>query len=44
MQEPKEGKVTFNSEGTEGGFFHSRKLHVPTASSGLTLGRGYDMY
>jgi len=43
MQTPKEGKVTFDSEGTEGGYFHSRKLHVPTASSGLTLGRGYDM-
>jgi len=43
MQTPKEGKVTFDSEGTEGGFFHSRKLHVPTSSSGLTLGRGYDM-
>lgn len=43
MQSPKEGKVTFDSEGAEGGYFHSRKLHVPTASSGLTLGRGYDM-
>jgi len=41
--EPKDGVITFHSEGTEGGFFHSRKLHVPTGSSGLTLGRGYDI-
>lgn len=41
--EPEKGKVTFQSEGTEGGLYHSRKLHVPTASSGLTLGRGYDL-
>jgi len=43
MQKPKEGIVTFDSEGNEGGFYHSRKLHVPSTSSGLTLGRGYDM-
>jgi len=41
--EPKEGMITFNAEGTEGGLYHSRKLHVPTLSSGLTLGRGYDL-
>ncbi|HQC98557.1 MAG TPA: hypothetical protein PK306_22905 [Aquabacterium sp.] len=40
---PSVGLVTWNSEGTEGGTFHSRKLHVPTDGSGLTLGRGYDM-
>jgi peptidoglycan hydrolase-like protein with peptidoglycan-binding domain len=40
---PKEGSVTFNSEGTEGGRYHSRVLHVPSSSSGLTIGRGYDM-
>lgn len=40
---PKMGKVTFDSEGNEGGPFHSRKLHVPGAKSGLTVGRGYDL-
>jgi hypothetical protein len=38
-----EGQLTFDAEGTEGGPFHSRKLCVPSASSGLTIGRGYDM-
>jgi hypothetical protein len=42
-QLPEKGAVTWDSEGTEGGKFHSRKLHVPTEESGLTLGRGYDM-
>jgi hypothetical protein len=37
------GQLTFDAEGTEGGPFHSRKPHVPTDSSGLTIGRGYDM-
>jgi hypothetical protein len=37
------GVLTFDAEGHEGGRFHSRRLHVPTAGSGLTLGRGYDM-
>lgn len=41
--EPKLGVVTFQSEGAEGGPYHSRKLHVPTDSSGLTIGRGYDL-
>ena len=41
--EPERGEVTWKSEGTEGGKHHSRRLHVPTDSSGLTLGRGYDM-
>ena len=40
---PAEGVVTFDSEGTEGGRYHSRILHVPSENSGLTLGRGYDM-
>jgi len=43
LVEPKEGIVTFKSEGTEGGRYHSRILHVPSNSSGLTVGRGYDM-
>src|SRR6185312_9404453 len=41
--EPDRGEVTWKAEGTEGGKHHSRRLHVPTDSSGLTLGRGYDM-
>ncbi|PMG77135.1 hypothetical protein BCU84_01190 [Shewanella sp. 10N.286.51.B7] len=40
---PKLGKVTFESEGTEKGVYHSRILHVPSPTSGLTIGRGYDM-
>jgi len=40
---PDRGIVTWNSEGMEGGRFHSRKLHVPSKFSGLTIGRGYDM-
>ena len=43
MDKPGKGIITFDSEGTEGGLYHSRKLHVPTISSGLTIGRGYDM-
>ncbi|MGH1441504.1 MAG: hypothetical protein ACRBBR_15420 [Cellvibrionaceae bacterium] len=39
---PTFGIVTWESEGTEGGFYHSRKLHVPSRFSGLTIGRGYD--
>lgn len=37
------GQLTFDAEGTEGGAFHSRKAHVPSDASGLTIGRGYDM-
>jgi hypothetical protein len=37
------GQITFDAEGMEGGFFHSRKPHVPDDNSGLTIGRGYDM-
>lgn len=42
---PSRGIVTFDSEGVEqpGSKFHSRVFHVPSASSGLTIGRGYDM-
>jgi hypothetical protein len=39
---PTAGILTWDAEGTEGGRFHSRKLHVPSPSSGLTIGRGYD--
>lgn len=38
-----QGKLTYDAEGTEGGRFHSRKLSVPSSSSGLTIGRGFDM-
>jgi len=41
--QPLVGIVTFESEGAEGGPYHSRTLHVPSAISGLTIGRGYDM-
>ncbi len=37
------GLLTYEAEGTEGGRFHSRKLHVPPENSGLTIGRGYDL-
>lgn len=40
---PSKGLLTFGLEGNEGGAFHSRKFQVPTGSSGLTIGRGYDM-
>jgi hypothetical protein len=40
---PAFGRLTFDAEGQEGGPFHSRVFHVPTSSSGLTIGRGYDM-
>lgn len=40
---PEVGLVTFDSEGMEGGPYHSRILHVPGQWSGLTVGRGYDM-
>lgn len=40
---PRRGALTWSQEGTEGGKFHSRKLHVPSDSSGATIGRGYDM-
>jgi hypothetical protein len=37
------GQITFDAEGNEGGKYHSRNPHVPSNSSGLTIGRGYDM-
>lgn len=37
------GQLTFDAEGNEGGRWHSRTPHVPSDSSGLTIGRGYDM-
>ena len=37
------GLLTFRAEGNEGGRYHSRVFHAPTESSGLTIGRGYDM-
>jgi hypothetical protein len=37
------GQLTFDVEGNEGGRWHSRKPHVPSDNSGLTIGRGYDM-
>lgn len=40
---PKKGRLTWEAEGQEGGRYHSRILHVPSASSGLTVGRGYDL-
>lgn len=40
---PAKGQLTFDHEGAEGGKWHSRKLHVPSDASGLTIGRGYDM-
>lgn len=40
---PDHGRLTFEAEGQEGGRYHSRRLHVPGETSGLSLGRGYDM-
>jgi len=38
------GQLTFDAEGLEArGPFFSRKPHVPSSSSGVTIGRGYDM-
>lgn len=37
------GLLTWEAEGQEGGPYHSRRLHVPSSISGLTIGRGYDM-
>lgn len=43
LVKPAVGIVTFEAEGMEGGYFHSRILHVPGSWSGVTIGRGYDM-
>lgn len=40
---PAKGRLTWDAEGQEGGRYHSRILHVPSGSSGLTVGRGYDL-
>ena len=40
---PGHGRLTFEAEGHEGGPWHSRRFHVPGPSSGLTIGRGYDL-
>ncbi|HAS8248245.1 TPA: hypothetical protein I7673_23345 [Vibrio vulnificus] len=40
---PLQGVLTWSAEGNEGGSYHSRKLHVPSDSSGVTVGRGYDL-
>ncbi|NQV61758.1 MAG: hypothetical protein HQ502_18980 [Alphaproteobacteria bacterium] len=40
---PVTGILTFDAEGQEGGRYDSRQFHVPSATSGLTIGRGYDM-
>ena len=38
------GQLTFEAEGTEGGRFDSRRASKPPGqSSGITIGRGYDM-
>ena len=43
IPKPSEGRLTFDAEGQEGGRYHSRRFHVPGSTSGLTIGRGYDM-
>lgn len=42
---PEFGLLTWKAEGQEapGTLFHSRNPHVPTNTSGITLGRGYDL-
>lgn len=42
LTKPEQGQITWDAEGQEGGPFHSRRLHVPSSHSGLTIGRGYD--
>ncbi|CAB4007938.1 Cytoplasmic dynein 1 heavy chain 1, partial [Paramuricea clavata] len=39
------GQVTFDSEGNDipGNIYFSRKPHVPSSASGITIGRGYDL-
>lgn len=38
-----QGQLTFDAEGTEGGRYHSRRIHWPGGASGVTIGRGYDL-
>jgi len=40
---PARGRLTFDAEGQEGGPWHSRHFHVPGATSGLIIGRSYDL-
>ncbi|WP_339802652.1 hypothetical protein [uncultured Marinobacter sp.] len=40
---PGRGRLTWEAEGQEGGRYHSRVLQVPSAASGLRVGRGYDL-
>ena len=37
------GQVTFDAEGNETPYLFSRKLQLPPGSSGVTIGRGYDI-
>ena len=39
------GQITFDAEGNDNpkSRYFSRKAHVPSSSSGITLGRGYDL-
>jgi hypothetical protein len=37
------GQLTFDFEGNEGGRYHIRKAQVPGPTSGVTIGRGYDL-
>ena len=39
------GQITFDSEGNDrvGSIYFSRKPHVPSSGSGITIGRGYDL-
>ncbi len=43
ITKPIDGDLTWEAEGQEGGPYHSRKFHMPSINSGLTIGRGYDM-
>jgi len=43
ITKPIDGDLTWEAEGQEGGLYHSRKFHIPSINSGLTIGRGYDM-
>ena len=42
---PEKGFIKFNVEGNdvENSPYFSQAFHIPSASSGLTIGRGYDM-
>jgi len=40
---PTDRQPIWEAEGNEGGRFHTRDPHVPSTSSGVTIGRGYDV-